>query len=486
MGHRRKLLAACAIGALLVGSRAQAGFLDKVGGAIGGAVGGVVDTVKKAGEDTVNTVKKAGDDAANTVKKAGDDTANTVKKAGDDAASTVKKAGDDTANTVKKAGDDAANTVKKAGDDTANTVKKAGDDAANTVKKAGDDTVNTVKKAGDDTINALKKAGDDTVNSVKKAADDGVKTYVKAWEDTADAGRAVAKFTENQLKGTVDSAVAAGNRIREGKIADAVWHFSTDPLKKTSDNAAAAAAESDVLRTAGAVAASAYGGPAGAAAYAAWYTYSQTKNLNLALKAGLIAGAMSVTVPAGTGIEGQIATGAAKGALAAAVQGGDAESIKAGLIAGGVSSAVTAVGNMPAETTGEVAKKALVAGAVGGIAVAAAGGDKEAVKKAFLEAGGSVVVQYAQAEANAAAAKLVRDVDTHCMSAIGANCTVVVTTAKETVATIQNVKEQIKGVANEQFAISWTDNVTKEGNTVPSVVLTYSEKPLQISDASAE
>jgi hypothetical protein len=166
--------------------------------------------------------------------------------------------------------------------------------------------------------------------------------------------------------------------------------------------------------------------------------------LNLALKAGLIAGAMSVTVPAGTGVEGQIAAGAAKGALAAAVQGGDADAIKAGLIAGGVSSAVTAVGNMPAETTGEVAKKALVAGAVGGIAVAAAGGDKEAVKKAFLEAGGSVVVQYAQAEANAAAAKLVRDVDTHCMSAIGANCTAVVATVKETAATVQNVKEQIK------------------------------------------
>jgi hypothetical protein len=82
-----------------------------------------------------------------------------------------------------------------------------------------------------------------TPSRVKKAADDGVKTYVKAREDTADAGKAVAKFTEKQLKGTVDSAVAAGDRIREGKIADAVWHFSTDPLKKTSDNAAAAAAE---------------------------------------------------------------------------------------------------------------------------------------------------------------------------------------------------------------------------------------------------
>jgi hypothetical protein len=48
---------------------------------------------------------------------------------------------------------------------------------------------------------------------------------------------------------------------------------------------------------------------------------------------------------------------------------------------------------MPTGTVGEVVKKSVMAGAMGGIAVAAAGGDENAIKDAFLKSAGNVLVQ---------------------------------------------------------------------------------------------
>jgi hypothetical protein len=109
-----------------------------------------------------------------------------------------------------------------------------------------------------------------------------------------------------------------------------------------------AAQESAVINAAAQTAAAVYGGPAGAAAYAAWYTYRATGDANLALKAGVLSALTS---------------------------------------AGG------SVANTPSGTVVEVVKKAAVAGAVGGVATAAAGGDANAVKNAFLKSGSAVLVQ---------------------------------------------------------------------------------------------
>jgi hypothetical protein len=193
------------------------------------------------------------------------------------------------------------------------------------------------------------ECGGDVCKTLEKAAKDTVAETNRGIKNIGDAGQAVEHFVEHEIHGVGKSLSDAEKRIREGKVVDAFWHFATDPAKNAEENAAQAMQESNILRTVGAVAATAYGGPGGAAAYAAWLTYKQTGNPELALKVGLIAGATSA----------------------------------------GFSS----VASMPSDTAGQVANKALLAGAIGGTAVAAAGGDKQAVWEGFLRSGGMMLVQ---------------------------------------------------------------------------------------------
>src|ERR1700757_2916104 len=108
-----------------------------------------------------------------------------------------------------------------------------------------------------------------------------------------------------------------------------MWGLATEPAQSGEENFAKATQESEVINAAAGSAAAVYGGPAGAAAYAAWSTYRRTGNADMALRAGILAG--------------------------------------------GTSQLGSSVAKMPAGTTGEIIKKAAVAGAAGGISVAAAG-----------------------------------------------------------------------------------------------------------------
>ncbi len=164
-----------------------------------------------------------------------------------------------------------------------------------------------------------------------------------------DAAHAIGYYIERQGQGAGKTLSNAERRIREGKVVDAIWHLSTEPLQHTSENAAQATQESAYLNTVAQVAATAYGGPAGAAAYAAWLTFAQTGNADLALRAGILTFATS--------------------------------------------SAFAAAKGMDSATTSELAKKAAVTASIGGLAVAAAGGDPAAIKEGFLQAGAMVLVQ---------------------------------------------------------------------------------------------
>lgn len=235
----------------------------------------------------------------------------------------------------------------------------AGDTLA-TIEKAGGDTVRTLQKAGGDVFVSVKKAGEDAISTTYKAANDATATYVKAWrdvgdqgkrsfDDAVDAGKAVGHFVENQAKAQLDAVNNAAKRVRDGKVVDAMWGLGTEPLKSSEENFAKATQESAVINAAAATAAAAYGGPAGASAYAAWSTYRQTGNADMALRAGLLAAVTSQTG--------------------------------------------SSIAQMPTGTTGEVIKKAAMAGAAGGIAVAAAGGDEQAITDGFLKSAGAVLVQ---------------------------------------------------------------------------------------------
>ncbi|MEM7663400.1 MAG: hypothetical protein AAF292_14230 [Pseudomonadota bacterium] len=166
--------------------------------------------------------------------------------------------------------------------------------------------------------------------------------------DICDALKAVATFVESTIEDTGDSVENAVKRLGEGKPVDALWHLATDPINDAQENAAEAAIESSVLRAVGQVAATAYGGPKGAAAYSAWLTYNATDgDLEASLKAGTIAGVTSYAM-------------------------------------GKITKDVEFFDVVEGVTADEIVQRALLSGAVSGIAVGLSGGDQDDVEKAFI------------------------------------------------------------------------------------------------------
>jgi hypothetical protein len=169
------------------------------------------------------------------------------------------------------------------------------------------------------------------------------------------------------------------SRVQEGKVVDALWGAATEPLSNSSTNFAKAAQESEIINMAAQSAAAAYGGPGGAAAYAAWYAYEETGNVQIAMRAGALAALQS---GAGAGIS-----------------------------------------SMPTGTAGEVLKKAAMSGAMGGIAVAAQGGSQDDIKNAFLKSGGAVLVQAGDQHLRAYSPKMGAALDTaKCLSSVTITC----------------------------------------------------------------
>jgi hypothetical protein len=239
--------------------------------------------------------------------------------------------------------------LDKAKNDAGKAAEKGVQDVGKGAEKGAQDAGKAVEKGVQDVGKAAETAAQDLGKTYEKAAQDVGKTIEKAVQDAGKAGDTVYKFGIRQIESIGASVSDADKRLRDGKFVDAYWHFVTDPYKHTEENAAKAAQESDLVRVAGQIAASAYGGPGGAAAYAAWLAYSQTKDVGLALRVGVITGAAAYAT-------------------------------------GGVS-------KIPNANAGVIAEKTLLAGAIGGVAVAAAGGDKQAIQEGFLKGGGAVLVQ---------------------------------------------------------------------------------------------
>ncbi len=103
----------------------------------------------------------------------------------------------------------------------------------------------------------------------------------------------VGTFADDQFKSVGDALEDGKQRIQEGKILDAVYNLGADQLSATSSNAAKAVNKSPLLNQMASAAANAYGGPSGAAAYAAWLAYETTGDFEAAMRAGALAGASS-------------------------------------------------------------------------------------------------------------------------------------------------------------------------------------------------
>jgi hypothetical protein len=339
------------------------------------------------------------------------------------------------------------------------SVEQAGGAVITRFVNAGKGTVTTLQTALGETVSIVQRAGTEAVTTtVQKAGKDVLATYEKGWRDagaqamrsfndTVDAGKAVAHFADRQVQAQVAALDNGVRRAREGQVINSVWGVVYEPAKSTEQNFFKATQESRVIYAAAQTEATAYGGPAGAAAFAAWYTYRTTGDANRALWAGVKA-----AVENSTGSQ---------------------------------------YDNMPTFTVADMVKKAAVAGAVGGIAAAAAGGDENAVKGAFLKSGSAVLVQGASDQLtpyvpeapdaiNTAQCISARDVD--CLSSTdqsigqwtGIDPNSPAGKTRQIVTGISELpKTQSIPIAKNQWVITWTmgQNATLEHNT-PSVVLT--------------
>ncbi|TAY69174.1 hypothetical protein [Rhizobium leguminosarum] len=233
---------------------------------------------------------------------------------------------------------DAEREIKKGGED---IIKNGGNIIGKGITEIGNG-IKDVTKEGEKTIKKTFKEIGNAAEDIRILVEEG-----KCGGDICVALTATADFVEASIQDTGKAVEDAGKRLSEGKPLDAMWHLSIAPYDIQQENAAKAAMKSSVLRAVGQAAATAYGGPQGAAAYAAWLTYHQTGgNLELALKAGAIAGATSYAMSA-------------------------------------ISKDVEFVDVAKDIKVDEILQRAVMTGAISGTAVALSGGDEEQIKQAF-------------------------------------------------------------------------------------------------------
>ncbi len=220
------------------------------------------------------------------------------------------------------------------------------DKAGNVVKKAaaadGDSTKFSIRTA---------RGGRAQYDSWWKKGDKKGKEFIKA---VSQAGTAVDKWRKRQEKEDQRHTKSGTSKLLKGAPVGEMWNEEMRDLHGNDDSIFQMTQDSPLLDGVIEAAVSFYGGPSGAAAYAAWKTYHVTGDVNMAMRAGLIA--------------------------YASAEGGKA------------------LNKMPQTTWMEVAKKSAMSGALGGISVAAAGGNENDIKNAFLASGGAVVVQYGKTE----------------------------------------------------------------------------------------
>jgi hypothetical protein len=181
----------------------------------------------------------------------------------------------------------------------------------------------------------------DIDSQATKAKEDFDRELTRAKEDIDEAVQAATTFVEAEVEALNETLSEAEKRIREGKALDALWHLATEPLKSTKDAVAQAATDSALLQQLGAMAATAYGGPAGASAYTAWLTYERTGSLESAMRAGVVAGITSaggrlVESVEGSGLTETLRreiTRASVNAAAVAASGGSQEDIQEAFMA---------------------------------------------------------------------------------------------------------------------------------------------------------
>ncbi|GGO40651.1 hypothetical protein [Deinococcus humi] len=320
---------------LLVGFAGKAEAFGKLGRAVqsvGGAIGNGLQSIVEGTGAVLNGGLDAVKDGAAAVADVVTDIAGAVGNAPGNVVKTVTKAAEDLFRETGVAWENVTEAVGRAGTDSWRESRVAITNAGVALEKSFQDTGKAAEKAGQDTWGELGR----------------VPGHV---EDTL---KALYNFNVGFVEGVAQNLSEAEVRIRSGKFVDAVWHLSFTVLTSSEEAAAEAALDSTYLRTIGTLAASTYGGPQGAAAYAAWLTYRQSGDLSLAVRTGVISGVSSA--------------------------------------------AFAAADSIPRDSAYDKLKRTIVTAAIGGAGVAAAGGDEEAILNGMLMSGAMVVVKDAYAD----------------------------------------------------------------------------------------
>jgi len=262
---------------------------------------------------------------------------------------------------------------------------------ANDLTKARESIKKKAKRVERDLNKILKDAGDlpdDVLKNVLSKKD--YKNVKKAVEDTFDAVEAAGRYAGRQLElpgKTLERSMHKKNPV------DSLAFLATNPIKQTDEHAIKAVTDSAVLGAGAQLAASIYGGPSGAAAYAAWITYHATGgDIEAALKQGAITGVTAALAQSISTIDDPISREAARVAFKAAqdaAAGKDIDDVRDQILPALIS---TLSEHIPTEDLSLVQRTAATA-AIGGAVVAASGGSQMDVERAFLRTGAKVVVQ---------------------------------------------------------------------------------------------
>ena len=311
------------------------------------------------------------------------------------------KASDDPFNKVVSSGIDIVRqTIKNGGDPTQAILDAALPpsmtkiplihDAVTVISEgAGGVTQVIVKGRGSDTVKIYQSANEQLTKQVTQVLGADTAHYLMAWQSLKDekekfdqdvnATAAAVRFAGRQMSSVISKDATALDEARRGKIVQSIVDVSLSIPRSADENFYKATHESALIKQASQSAAAVYGGPGGAAAYAAWYAYRTTGNINVAWREGIR-----------TAITSEL--------------GAEASSI-------------------PNGTIGQTLTKAAVAGTAGGIAVAMQGGDEDAIKYAFLRGGGYVLVQGATNQLKAYSSQAADAVNTvQCISARDLDC----------------------------------------------------------------
>lgn len=256
-----------------------------------------------------------------------------VKEDIDDAATSARENLEVEAKRLKEDIDREATKAKKSIDKEASRAKGKLDKKATELKNNIDKEAARAKRDIDTELLRLKDNIDREATKLKSDID---RELTDAREDVDEAVDAAIVFVETQYASTLDTLSEAEQLVEEGKLLDAVWHVATEPAQDTKDNFVKAVTSSELLGQVAAIGASAYGGPAGAAAYAAWLTYETTGSLDHAIKAGIISGIATSGEAYATSIKGSMLADnlkreivkASVNACAVAASGGSQEDIE--------------------------------------------------------------------------------------------------------------------------------------------------------------